>query len=222
MNVHVFRLLDREETEQVLAALANARFADGRATAHGTAKGVKNNLQTEFEDESLAIPDRILQNALQRNEAFNAFAQPKAIRIPMYSRYEPGMHYGDHVDSAMMGGAAKIRTDLSMTLFLSPPESYDGGELVIRGGAGESYFKLDAGEAVVYPSTSIHQAAPVTKGVRMAAVTWIQSMVRDGGLREIVWDVWRLQQRTAAIEDMELALLMSKTYNNLIRYAAEP
>jgi len=222
MNAHVFRLLDREETEQVLAGLANARFADGRATARRTARSVKNNLQAEFEDEALAIPDRILQTALERNDAFTAFAQPKAIQIPIYSRYETGMYYGDHVDNAMMGSTPKIRTDFSMTLFLSPPESYDGGELTIRGGVGESYFKLDAGEAVVYPSTAIHQAAPVTRGVRVAAVTWIQSMIRDGALREIVWDVWRLQQRTAAMEDMELALLMSKTYNNLIRYAAEP
>ncbi|MCU1329219.1 MAG: 2OG-Fe(II) oxygenase [Bryobacterales bacterium] len=221
MSYKVFRLLDHDKAEKILAVLDNARFVDGKITARGGASDVKLNLQTDGRDESLEPLDRTLRAALAGHGAFQAYTHPKAIQIPIYSRYEPGMTYGPHVDRAIMGELAHIRTDLSMTLFLSRPESYDGGELTIRSEIGEDPVKLDCGEAVVYPSTAIHYVAPVTRGVRVAAVTWIQSMFRDAAMREILWDMWSVLQRIPPSLDPELQLLMSKTYNNLIRHAAE-
>jgi PKHD-type hydroxylase len=221
MSYRVFRLLDREQAEQIVAVLEKARFVDGKATARGQAGDVKFNLQTDRGDESLEPLDFILRGALARHDGFQAFTHPKAIQIPIYSRYEPGMTYGPHVDRAIMGELARVRTDLSMTLFLSAPESYDGGELTIRSETGEDSVKLDCGEAVVYPSTAIHYVAPVSRGVRVAAVTWIQSMFRDAAMREILWDMWAVLQRIPPSLDPELQLLLSKTYNNLIRHAAE-
>ncbi len=221
MSYKVFRLLDRTQSEQIVAALEKARFVDGKATARGQAGDVKFNLQTRPSDEALEPLDEILRGALARHDAFHAFTHPKAVQIPIYSRYEPGMTYGPHVDRAVMGDLARIRTDLSMTLFLSPPESYEGGELTIRNEIGEDAVKLDSGEAVVYPSSAIHYVAPVTRGVRVAAVTWIQSMFRDASMREILWDMWVVLQRIPSTLEPELQLLMSKTYNNLIRYAAD-
>jgi PKHD-type hydroxylase len=221
MSYRVFRLLDHEQAEHILQVLEKARFVDGKATARGNASDVKFNLQTDGTDPTLDAIDHTLRTALAQHTAFHAFAHPKAVQTPIYSRYEPGMTYGAHVDRAVMGDVAYIRTDLSMTLFLSAPDSYDGGELTIRNQNGEEAIKLDAGEAVVYPSTSIHYVAPVTRGVRTAAVTWIQSMVRDTDMREILWDMWTTLQRVPPGADVEFQLLLSKTYNNLIRHVAE-
>ena len=134
------------------------------------------------------------------------------------------MEYGAHIDSAIMGGSqfAGIRTDLSVTLFLSPPSSYDGGELVIELPAGEQEIKLDAGEAIVYPSCSIHYVAPVSRGVRLAAAIWVQSTVHDERLRGILYDLHRALQQVEAAKNSALTLLLGKSYHNLIRYAAEP
>lgn len=221
MSYKVFRLLNREQADQIVAVLEKARFVDGKATARGTASDVKSNLQTNAGDESLEPLDDILRGALARHDGFQAFTHPKSVQIPIYSRYEPRMAYGPHVDRAIIGDLVRVRTDLSMTLFLSAPESYDGGELTIRSEIGDDSVKLDCGEAVVYPSTAIHHVAPVTRGVRVAAVTWIQSMFRDAAMREILWDMWVMLQRMPSASDPEFELLMSKTYNNLIRHAAE-
>jgi PKHD-type hydroxylase len=129
------------------------------------------------------------------------------------------MKYGDHVDSALMGGNNGIRTDFAMTVFLSAPSSYEGGELIIPG-AGQ--IKLDVGEAYVYPATSIHRVQPVTSGVRLAVVTWFQSAVRDQILRGILFDLARGIQRAETLGDFDHQLLLTKCYQNLIRYAAEP
>ena len=136
----------------------------------------------------------------------------------MFSRYDPGMEYGDHIDNAIMG---EIRTDLSVTLFLSRPDTYDGGELVIQLPLGNQEIKLDAGEAIVYPSNSVHHVAPVTRGARLAAVTWVQSRVRDQEVRSILYDLHKSAQDPVAGQNKDLSLLLAKSYHNLLRYAAE-
>jgi PKHD-type hydroxylase len=137
----------------------------------------------------------------------------------MFSRYEGGMHYGSHVDDALMQG---MRTDVSFTLFLSEPESYDGGELVIESASGEDAVKLDAGSLLAYPSTTLHHVAAVTRGVRLAAVGWARSFIRDGAQRELLFDLDTARRRLFAREGKSAEYdLVSKSLANLMRMWVE-
>jgi PKHD-type hydroxylase len=216
MTGEIFRLLTPEEVKQGLRALEQCTYVDGRATASGRARNVKNNLEYSPEDTE---NDRLFIAAIHRHRGLQAFVMPSCFLPPLFSRYEPGMKYGDHVDCSIMGGSQSVRTDYAITLFLSPPGSYDGGELILESG---EEIKLEAGEAFVYPATSIHHVAPVTRGIRLAAVTWMQSLIRDASLRAILYDLWKATQQVHGDEKQELALLLSKSYQNLIRYAVEP
>jgi PKHD-type hydroxylase len=221
MEFQILVVLTPDELTQVLSELSQATFVDGKATASGAAREVKQNLQAERSGAEWAALDEIVFSALRRNQEFQAFAIPKRILPPRYSRYQPGMQYGWHVDSAIMG-AQPMRTDLAMTIFLSPPDSYDGGELAIESSLGEQEVKLAAGEAVVYPAGTLHRVTPVTRGVRLAAVTWIQCAVRDERLRSILCDLGQALHQAEAANDTEAILLLSKCYHNLLRYAVEP
>jgi PKHD-type hydroxylase len=220
MDYQIIPVLEPAQVAHVLDVLKSHPFADGRATAHGGARDVKNNLQAERAGDSLAALDRLVTDALYSNSLFQAFAFPKRIRPPVFSRYEPGMQYGAHVDGAIMNDqGSMLRADLSVTVFLSQPESYDGGELVIEMPFGEEEIKLAAGEAVIYPSDTVHRVAPVTRGARMAAVTWVQTAVRDSHMRTLLFDLHRaIQQVEAGADPM---LLLSKSYHNLLRLSAE-
>ena len=157
-----------------------------------------------------------------KNAEFQEFAVPQVIRNPLISRYKPGMQYGLHVDNALMGTGSKVRSDLSCTVFLNEPEDYEGGELTIRTHWGEQEIKLRAGEAVVYPSSSLHRVNSVTSGERIAAVTWIQSHVRSGEQREVLYDLKQIVKKLAkaAPDDPETDLAF-KTYSNLLRMWSE-
>ena len=216
MTGEIFQLLTPDEVRQVLRALEQCAFVDGRATATGRAREVKNNLEHSPEDRE---NDRLVIAAIHRHQGLQALVMPSCFLPPLFSRYEPGMKYGDHMDCSIMGGSPNVRTDYAMTLFLSPAGSYDGGELILEGG---EEIKLEAGEAFAYPATSIHRVAPVTRGIRLAAVTWMQSLIRDVSLRAILYDLWRVTQKLKSDEEPELALLLSKSYQNLIRYAVVP
>jgi len=222
MNYQIVRLLEPEEAAGLVHELNQRQFADGKLTANGRAREVKNNLQLERSAPEASPLHRTIHEAFARCAEFQAFALPKRVLAPLFNRYESGMQYGAHIDNAMMGGFTGVRTDLSVTLFLSPPDSYDGGELVVELPSGEQEIKLDSGEAVVYPSTAVHRVAPVTRGVRFAAVTWVQSSVRDERVRAILYDLHHALQTTEAGPDKALNLLLTKSYHNLIRYAVEP
>jgi PKHD-type hydroxylase len=222
MNCEVFRLLQTGEVDRIVRDLATRTFKDGKATALGQAREVKHNLQVERSGADLSVIDDIVVASFGRNRDFQAFAMPSRFVTPIVSRYEPGMAYGAHVDNSLMGGFNGLRTDLAMTLFLSPPASYDGGELVIHEAGGQREIKLDCGEAVVYPATSVHHVAPVTRGVRLAAVTWIQSAVHDERARAILYDLSHALRQAEDQKNHDMALLLSKSYHNLIRYAAQP
>ena len=224
MNYQVFPLLQPKELDAVLSFVSRQTFADGRLTASGMAQAVKNNLQIERTGPEISEADRIVISALQRNHDFQNFAFPKRIMMPMYSRYDPGMQYGSHIDNGIMSSknGDPLRSDIAITIFLSPPSSYDGGELAIELPVGEEEIKLDAGEAVAYSASSIHHVNPVTKGVRLAAVSWVQSTVRSEQLRAILFDLGQAIKRSAGVGNSELSLLLSKSYHNLLRYAAEP
>jgi PKHD-type hydroxylase len=183
------------------------------------ARAVKYNQQAERTGE-LAELEQLVSSSLYANSLFQAFAVPRRIRPPLFSRYEPGMSYGDHVDSAIINDQGQLlRADLAVTLFLSPPESYDGGELIIRQGAGQVEIKLAPGDAVIYPADTLHQVAPVTRGVRMAAVTWVQTAVQDSRMRAILFDLFLATQQAEAGELP--TLLLAKSYHNLVRITAE-
>ncbi len=219
MDFHVLSLFSPAEAERFTAAFDAAQFTDGRATAQGAARAVKHNLQAERTPQLLEL-DKVFFAALQSNAGFQRFAHPRRVLAPTYCRYDPGMEYGWHIDGAVMG-ANPLRTDLAMTLFLSPPASYDGGELTIRMPLGDQSIKLDAGQAVVYPASTLHCVAPITRGVRKVAITWIQSSVRDERLRGILHDLATACITAEAAADSETLLYVSKSYHNLLRHTAE-
>ena len=220
MYHQVFRILERDEAERIVRGLAEREFADGKGTASGRARDIKHNLQATSDERELPDLEKSVIAALERQQEFQAFALPKRFARPIFNRYEPGMHYGSHIDNSLLGGFNGLRSDLSMTLFLNSPAEYDGGELVIESYTGAEAFKLDAGEAIVYSAGSIHHVAPVTRGTRLAAITWMQSAVRLDNLREILYDLFHAV-KLAEEGKCGFALSLSRSYHNLIRYAAE-
>lgn len=221
MEFQIIQVLTPEEVQRFFLEFQTAKFVDGRATALGLAKDVKQNLQAERLGSDWPALDEIVFSALRRNTDFQLFAQPKRVLPPIYSRYEIGMKYGTHIDAAIMGAGNPIRTDLAMTLFLSPPDSYDGGELMIEQPLGEQDIKLAPGEAIVYPATKLHRVEPITRGVRFAVVTWIQCAVRDPRLRAIIHDLGKVREKAEVTDDPDAQLLLAKCYNNLLRYAVD-
>ncbi|WP_416676346.1 Fe2+-dependent dioxygenase [Egbenema bharatensis] len=210
------QVLTQEELNYITSKLRIAEFEDGKLTAGKYAQPVKHNLQ--LKDSPIATELRqMVVTALTRNSLFQGVACPKMIRSPLFSRTEVGMHYGTHIDNALMGNQF-FRSDLSLTLFLSDPDSYDGGELVIETHQGSYPVKLEAGSAIVYPSTTLHQVTPVTRGVRLVACTWVQSLIRDPGDREILMDLeiasQALFEQTGKTKAFDLVL---KAHANLMR-----
>lgn len=215
MLLHIQDLLAGAELEAVQEVAAQEDlFVDGAATAGWRAAGRKNNRQGGASPLVKGALKKVEQ-ALHRNALFQSAARPKAIANLLLSRYEPGMAYGAHVDDAMMAGR---RTDLSFTLFLSDPESYEGGALVIDRPEGETPYRLPAGSMVLYPSTSLHWVSPVTRGVRCAAVGWVRSLIREADRREMLFDLDHAVEALRGGRDPERALdLMLKTRSNLLR-----
>ncbi len=224
MELQILPVLTPEEVGQVLSGLSHVTFTNGKATATGGARDVKENLQAERGSTDFSALDNLIFRALQRSlRDFQMFAYPKRILAPSYARYEPGMEYGTHIDGAVME-AIPLRTDLAMTIFLSAPDSYDGGELAIRIRAWANRKSSWApGEAVVYPATTLHRVIPVTRGaLRMVAVTWIQSTVKDPRMREILYDLGRtIREAEQTSPPAANILILSKCYHNLLRYAAD-
>jgi PKHD-type hydroxylase len=220
MHYQIFSVLDPSQVEGIVGELAHRTFVDGKATAQGLARDVKNNLQADRAGAALDPLDELVKSALYATSGFHAFAFPKRIQRPIFSRYEPGMEYGAHVDSAIMNTSGEVlRTDLAITLFLSPPDCYEGGELKLELPYGEEEIKLAAGEAVIYSASTVHRVAPVTRGARLAAVTWVQSAVRDERMRAILFDLF-LALREAE-QTKGPVLLLSKAYHNLLRIVSE-
>ncbi|MBK19135.1 MAG: Fe2+-dependent dioxygenase [Rhodospirillaceae bacterium] len=204
-------LLSPEEAARLRALARNAEFESGTATAGKKIHDIKNNLQMKEGSAGLQEVHQILGAALKANELFQSVALPKVIFPPTLSRYNDGMTYGNHVDAAIMGN---MRVDISITIFLNDPESYDGGALMLDSGAGDQEVKLPAGHAVTYPTGVFHRVSPVTRGERLAAVTWIQSAVRSAEQRAVLHD---LRTVIDTINDEETTPLLVKTRANLLR-----
>lgn len=215
-------ILDRTEVKKIRAAIAGTPFGDGRRTAGHRARRIKNNLQMDRSTPATKEVVGLLLGGLRRNLTFQRAFLPKSVRPPLVSRYEAGMNYGLHVDDAFMGSTARMRSDVSLTIFLSDLADYDGGELIMASPFGAQEIKLPAGAAVVYPSSTLHQVAPVTRGERLAAVTWAQSHVRDAAQRELLYDLFQIRKKLAKLDpDGAETDLAFKTYSNLLRMWAD-
>jgi len=217
--IHVLNnVLDADELRTIGGLLPEIGFADGRRT--NAESSVKRNLQAPQEDPANARVAQIARDALFRHSDLRVFAQPRSAARATVVRYEPGMTYGWHVDEALFPSTPPMRSDLSCTIFLSPRDAYDGGELVIQLGEQELSYKLDPGQAILYPSTTIHQVAPVTRGVRVAAITWLQSWVADGQKRELLVQLEEARAR-AGTADPRLTVLLASLRTNLFRMWAD-
>ncbi|RUL74051.1 Fe2+-dependent dioxygenase [Dyella choica] len=227
MLVHIPALLTTGQVAHFRQRLnsADAPWVDGRVTAGHQGTHVKQNQQIA-EGSPLAIElGNIVLSALERHPLFISAALPNRIYPPMFNRYESGMHFGSHVDGSIRllpGTAEKIRTDLSATLFLASPESYDGGELLIEDTYGTQTVKLPAGDMILYPASSLHRVNPVTRGTRLACFLWAQSMLRDDGQRSLLFDLDNAIQRlTATHADDAARVTLTGIYHNLLRQWAD-
>lgn len=216
--IAIEQILSPAELAAIRSAAAEMPFGDGKASAGRYAREVKANDQAAPSDALEAIRARV-GSALAAHPVFHSAARPKALTPLILSRYRAGQTYGFHVDDAMMGG---LRTDLSFTLFLSEPESYDGGALVIEDTFEPRGIKLAAGSLILYPSTALHRVDPVSRGERLAIVGWVQSLVRDAGQREILFDLDRsIASLHARDGKSEVFDLLTKSRSNLIRMWSE-
>lgn len=210
-------VLTPAEVERAVAVMTASDFVDGKKTAGFRAKRVKKNEQLGRNTPSREEIDKLIIGSLRKNSLFQRLAMPRTINTPLFSRYREGMEYGLHVDDATMGTNA-MRTDVSVTVFLNSGHHYEGGELEIQSPFGVQHVKLPAGSAVVYPSSTLHRVLPVTKGERLAAVTWVQSKVRDPLKREMLYDLDRVRRKLSELDpDGEEADLAFKTHANLTR-----
>ncbi|MDX1756953.1 MAG: Fe2+-dependent dioxygenase [Marinobacter sp.] len=190
MIVCIGEILKPEQLQRVRVALDSGAFEDGRKSAGWHARLVKNNEQMQMADQKAQALRAEVEKALTGHPVFQMAARPAKMTPILFSRYRDGMTYGNHVDDPVMGrGAGRLRTDISFTLFLDDPESYDGGELVTDTSAGEQSYKLPAGSAVIYPSSTLHRVEPVTRGQRRVAIGWIQSTIREPAQREVLFDL---------------------------------
>jgi PKHD-type hydroxylase len=214
-------VLKKDEVDAVMRELTQDAYEDGRASAGLVAREVKNNLQVKRDADVAKKFAPLILEALRRNGTFYNVALPHRIHGPIFNRYDVGMTYGSHVDNAIMGEAVSVRSDVSATLFLAAPDTYDGGELVIQEHHGERKIKLPAGSMVVYASTNVHRVQPVTRGSRIAAIFWIQSLVRDEARRDILFDFAEIMAGVRQKLDGNEQMALASIYSNLMRQWAE-
>jgi PKHD-type hydroxylase len=227
MLVHINNVLSPEQVHRVRQRLdeAGEAWVDGRVTAGYQGAPVKQNQQIAERSAVAQELGEVILGALERHPGFISAALPRQVYPPMFNRYSGGMQFGSHVDGAIRVSphtGLKMRTDISATLFLADPDSYDGGELQIEDVYGVQSVKLAAGSMVLYPATSLHRVTPVTRGSRVASFFWIQSMVRDDGQRTLLYDMDNaIQQLNAtAADDMARTRLVG-CYHNLLRMWAD-
>jgi len=219
MLVTIPEVLNKEEISLIQDLMATANFREGSATAGDEAVRVKNNHEMFISEIETQRLNNLVMGKLVRNPTYVAAAFAKKIATPFYAKYTAGMYYGNHIDDPIMGPPnQRYRTDISITIFLNEADDYDGGELVISTAFGEQKVKLNAGDAVLYPSSSTHRVAEVTRGQRLVAVTWLQSSIRDPAKREILYNLSQaretLIQTSPGSKELEQ---LSNSYVNLLR-----
>lgn len=219
MLVTIPEVLNKEDISVIADLMTTANFREGATTAGAEARRVKNNHEMFISEIETQRLNNLVMGKLVRNPHYIAAAFAARIAAPIYAKYTEGMFYGNHIDDPVMGPPnQRYRSDISITIFLNEPEAYDGGELVISTTFGEQKVKLSAGDAVLYPSSSTHRVAEVTRGERIVAVTWLQSTVRDPAKREILYNLSKARETmiNTVPESAELEQV-SNSYVNLLR-----
>lgn len=215
-------VLTAEELAEVRKIAESASFEDGKATAGWRAVEAKHNEQMARKTPEAERIKELALKALKRHPTFLAASFYRRIRPPLISRYRQEMNYGCHVDDPLMGNLVRERTDLALTLFISSPETYEGGELTMDSPFGAQEIKLPAGSAVLYPASTLHGVRPVTKGERLAIVTWIESHIRDPQKRELLYELDQVRRHLHKTQPKDPATdLAFKSYANLLRMWAE-
>lgn len=224
MMLHIPAVLSPSQLAQCRRALADAPWEAGSRTAGGQAVHCKDNFQLPAASPLCGELGNLIRAALEAQPLFQSAALPARILPPLFNRYEGGGHYGNHVDAAIQSPSVlgRVRTDVSTTVFLCDPEEYEGGELIVEDTYGTHEVKLPAGDAIVYPATSLHRVEPVTRGARIASFLWTQSMVRDAWQRTMLFDldmtILRLRQQ---VGDSPEVVRLTSHYHNLLRQWAE-
>ncbi len=222
MLLRIKGLIPSDKLAIVRGILDSADFIDGRLSAGKEAVSVKNNEELPQNHPEMARLNNIVMGHLVNHPVYKYGVLPHRIAAPFYARYKPGNQYGSHVDDPVMGSGDTYRTDVSITIFLNEPDEYEGGSLTITTQYGEVENKLPAGDAILYPSGSLHQIQPVTKGVRMVAVTWAQSMIRDAGQRELLYNLSQARDELINSDpESSVTQKVSTSYINLVRMWAE-
>ncbi len=225
MLIHIPELLSKQQVAEFRAQLQAANWVDGRATVGAQGAQVKKNRQLPVDSPLARQLGEIILNALYANPVYMAAALPLRIVPPLFNAYAGGEHYGFHVDGAIRlvpGSHLSLRTDVSSTLFLSEPDEYEGGELTVQDTYGSHDVKLPAGDLILYPSTSLHQVAPVTAGERICSFFWAQSMVRDDWQRSLLYELdANIQSLRTKVGDCDEIVGLTGHYHNLLRQWAQ-
>lgn len=225
MLLHLPKVLNADELKEIQLLLSTASWTDGKVTAGTQSAQVKRNIQLPETGKEAELARQIVLKALSRNALFFSSALPKKIYPPLFNQYQVGMDFGAHIDNAVRTHAISgvhVRTDISSTLFLSDPEGYDGGELVVEDTYGQQAVKLPAGDMVLYPGTSLHHVRPVTRGARVACFFWTQSMIRDDTQRTLLFDMdAAIATLREQVGDNAAVIRLTGNYHNLIRMWAD-
>lgn len=223
MLLQLSNVLDSSKLNNIREMLTKVTFIDGKHSAGQVASRVKKNEEMQQGTQQAEYLDHLVMGSLAENADFRSSALPYRVAQPVFARYTQGMQYGNHVDDPIMGGGAeKFRTDVSITVFLNEPDDYEGGELIISTSYGEKAIKLPAGSAVIYPSSSVHRVAEITRGERLAAIVWLQSMVRDPIQRELLYELDQARNTLlgSSPESLETQQV-DHSYVNLLRMWSE-
>lgn len=225
MMLHIPNVLTPEQVARCKDVMTRAGWVDGNVTAGHQSAKVKFNLQLPEESAEGRELGDMVRGALSRNPMFMSAVLPLQIFPPMFNRYDAGMTFGSHIDNAIRTHASqpvRIRTDVSTTLFISSPEDYDGGDLVVEDTYGSHTVKLPAGDAIIYPATSLHRVTPITRGSRIASFFWTQSMIRDVSHRAMLFDLdMSIIRLTQDVPDHPSLDSLTGLYHNLLRQWAE-
>jgi PKHD-type hydroxylase len=216
--VQLASVLSQSDLEAVRQVLMAAPFVDGKLSAGEVARQVKNNEEVDLQAGEVQQLNNLVMGKLVQHPVYRAAALPMKVAAPFYARYTEGMEYGDHVDDPIMHADKPYRSDISITIFLNDASDYEGGELAVRTSFGVNEIKLNAGDAIMYPSSSVHHVNRVTSGVRVVAVTWLQSLVRDPAQREILYDLYQVREKMLAEKPTdEQTKQVDRSYVNLVR-----
>jgi len=219
MLTHIKGILDQNQLATAHKLIAAGKYSDGSTSAGMAARRVKHNEELILDKAQMSELNNLVMNSLVNHPVYRSAALPLRVAAPYYAHYTQGMSYGSHVDDPIMGmGSELYRSDVSITIFLSSPDDYDGGELVVQTAFGEQQVKLPAGDAVLYPSSSVHRVAEITRGERLVAVSWVQSLVQEPEKRALLHDMNQARETLLREQpDADATRQVNQSYINLVR-----